>query len=89
MALLTMPTDCDDFIGVVHVDAFHPVSRPKYICRKRDGQMLLEHAEQADALLGFPVRINEGFFDELVEAVLAERATQPLGHGTPRPTLWV
>jgi hypothetical protein len=70
--VLSASTDRDDGLGVVEVDAFDTDGGAEDVGVERDRQVLLEHAEQADALLGLAVRINDGFFDEFVESPLTE-----------------
>jgi hypothetical protein len=38
-----------------------------------DRQVLVDHREQPDALLRFPVRVDDRFLDQLIESTLRER----------------
>lgn len=84
--MVTAAADRDDGVGVVQVNTFDTDDDAEDFGTERDGQMFLEHAEQADALFRLAVRVNDGLFDEFVEPAPAERVMRPLDHRSARPT---
>ena len=70
LPLLAAPTDGHDLVGLIEIHAVDPHGDAEQLRHKRAGEVLLEHGEKPDPLLGVAVRVNDRFFDEGVELAL-------------------
>jgi hypothetical protein len=70
MALAT--ADRDDLVRVIQINAFDGHRVAEDLRRERADQVLLEHAQETDALFRFAVRIDDGFLDQRLELRFAQ-----------------
>ena len=70
MALAT--ADRDDLVRVIEIDTIDPNGHSQDVGHKWDVQVLLQHGEESDALLGLAVGIDDRFFNEGLELMLGD-----------------
>ena len=73
MPLVTASADRHKLVRGIQTYAFDPQRGPQDLRLKGNRQVLLDHAQQADQLFGFAVRVDDGFLDELIQPTLAQR----------------
>jgi hypothetical protein len=65
-------TNRHNLFGVVEIDAFDLDGYSQHGRCKRDSEVLLKRRVKSDALFGFVVRVDNGFFDQLVQVTRAQ-----------------
>ena len=63
-----MPTDSDDLLGIIEVDLLDGHSHAEHVRLERQGETLLEHGQESDALLGVAVGVDDGLCNQLFQA---------------------
>lgn len=76
MALAT--ANRHDLLRIIEIDAFDADQLAEHLRIEGTRQVLLQHAEKADALFRIAVRVDDRFLDEGFEPSFAERSTS--GH---------
>ena len=63
-----------DLVGGIQIYAFDTNGLSQDLSGERTGEMLLQHGQERHALFGLAIRIDERFFDELIETGFREWA---------------